>query len=132
MPEEEKVETFAVVASSVPNVPVLYMVKATLSDALRKAIHPHFWFHLFALRPSPTQTENPWNGTSLLCVGSTHPSEAFLQSIRYAAHHLRDVRNATEQQELIERAVTLLDQATKPVVVLERTTDLPPTENMPL
>jgi hypothetical protein len=128
---EEVVETFVAVGSFSPERPSVFIIKGRRSEVLAKTKTLMQWFTITTLKAAPSQTPNPWNGTLLEEVAFTHPNDAFIESVRYAGHHLRDLPLHQRNGE-IERATEILRQMAQPQLKEAQTTDLPPIENLTL
>lgn len=128
---DEPIETFVCVGSNSPERLAVYIVKGPRSEVIKKTETLHQWFTITTLKAAASQTPNPWNGTLLDEVAFTHPIDAFIESVRYAGHHLRDLPQH-QREAAIEKAVLILDQASQPQLKMIQETDLPPIVNMPL
>lgn len=125
------IETFVLVQSCAPERVQVYIVKGVRSEVLAKAQSLQQWFTITTLKAAASQTLNPWNGTILEEVAFTHPVDSFLEAIRYAGHHLRDLPEH-QRNNILEKAREILEQAARPQLKEVQTTDLPPIENLPL
>jgi hypothetical protein len=128
---EEAIETFVAIGSFSPERLSVYIIKGKRSEVLAKTKTLMQWFTITTLKAAPSQTANPWGGVLLDEVAFTHPNDAFIESIRYAGHHLRDFPEHQRRGE-IERALEILTQMATPQLKEAATTDLPPIENMTL
>jgi hypothetical protein len=125
------IETFVLVQSCAPERVNVYIAKGIRSEVISKAQSLLQWFTITTLKAAASQTLNPWNGTLLEEVAFTHPTDAFIEAVRYASHHLRDLPEH-QRASAIQRGHTILVEASKPKVIVDRTSDLPPIENLPL
>jgi hypothetical protein len=120
-----------VIGSNAPERLAVYIVKGDESEVIKTAQSLHQWFTVVSLTAASTQTPNPWGGTLLKEVAFTHPTDAFTCAIRYASYFYRDLPEH-QRDDAMALCVSILDEAVRPKITVERTTDLPPVENMPL
>jgi hypothetical protein len=120
-----------VIGSNAPERLAVYIVKGDESEVISKATSLHQWFTVVSLTAASTQTPNPWGGTLLKEVAFTHPTDAFTCAIRYASYFYRDLPEH-QRDDAMALCVSILDEAARPKIAVDRTTDLPPVENLPL
>jgi len=88
----------------------VYIVKGVRDEVISKAQSLYHWTTVTTLKAAPTQTPNPWNGTLLQEIAFAHPTDAFLEAIRYASLHLRDVAEH-QRLPLTQKAAEILNAA---------------------